>query len=59
MEIAKLFREKFPDGKIIAMSDCLRTCWDDTNCNLFIDKTYINRKELLVKQLAKVGIVAE
>lgn len=38
VEVAKLFREAFPDGRIIAVSGHSRTCWNKTNSDLYVDK---------------------
>jgi DNA-binding NtrC family response regulator len=54
VEVAKIFREQFPDGKVIAMSNYSRTCWDHRNSNLYVDKMALEHIKSLAKILTSV-----
>jgi two-component system, NtrC family, response regulator HydG len=46
IEVAKIFKEKFPNTKIIAMSGTSRKNWE-WNCDVFVLKDEINNQLLL------------
>jgi hypothetical protein len=54
LEIAKLFKQQFIEGKIIATSNEERTCWNRMNSNLFVHKIALSNKKSLEKILSQV-----